>query len=312
MISIGPDGFLYTDLYTKPNTVNQLLSPRSAHPSFVTRSSVYSLALKLRRICSKEEWFERAVGELAQKPAVQGYSSAVVQAGIARARAVTRPEALKKVEKAEEEEDRQHRMIVEYDRRSCPALSAILKNNYEAAVAWDARFARTFPKVPKPVYRKGTNVKQLLCRAKLPQARTVNTRASIRENQRDVIRETKIHSSGETVRVEGKLNCKSKSFLYVLESSKTPKGPGSPPSQYVGQSGTTVATRLRAHIRSIEDQDEEKVVGKHFKETYSTREDLVFTPIMTVKVNNPWVRLHFERRFMNQHGGVDKFLNYNL
>ena len=27
MISIGPDGFLHTHLYTKPNTVNQLLFP---------------------------------------------------------------------------------------------------------------------------------------------------------------------------------------------------------------------------------------------------------------------------------------------
>jgi hypothetical protein len=218
-----------------------------------------------------------------------------------------------------------------------PALSTILRNNYEAAAARDTRFTQTFPKVPKPVYRKGTNVKQLLCRAKLPQAHTIKTRATARENQRgitrcnkgldrnncracpvltkapqDVIKEVKIHSSGKVVKVEGKLNCKSKSFLYVLESSKTPKGPGSPPSQYVGQSGTTVATRLKAHIRSIEDQDEEKAVGKHFKETHSTREDLVFTPIMTVKVNNPWVRLHYERRFMNQHGGVDKFLNINL
>ena len=34
--------------------------------------------------------------------------------------------------------------------------------------------------------------------------------------------------------------------------------------------------------------------------------DLFTEPIMTVKVNNPWVRLHYERRFMNQHGGVDK------
>ena len=49
--------------------------------------------------------------------------------------------------------------------------------------------------------------------------------------------------------------------------------------------------RLKAHIRSIEDQDDDKVVGQHFKETHSTREDLIFTPIMTVKVNNPLVCL---------------------
>jgi hypothetical protein len=228
--------------------------------------------LRLRQICSKEEWFENAAEELAQKLGVRGYSRAVVQAGISRARGITRAEALRRVDKDEAKiggKDRQHRLIVEYDRRSCPVLATILKNNYEAAAARDTRFSLIFRKVPKPVYRKGTNVKQLLCRAKPPQAHTNKTQASIRENQgsvtrcnkglnrnncracpvltmapQDVMKEVKIHSSSGIVKVEGKLNCKSKSFLYVLEPSKTSKGPGSPPSQYVGQSGSTVATRL--------------------------------------------------------------------
>ena len=60
--------------------------------------------------------------------------------------------------------------------------------------------------------------------------------------------EIKIHSSGEVVKVGGKLNCKSKSFLYVLESSKMPKGPGSPPSQYVAKSGTSFLDYCRMHM----------------------------------------------------------------
>ena len=114
------------------------------------------------------------------------------------------------------------------------------------------------------------------------------------------------------MKVEDKINCKSKLFLYVLESTKTPKGPGSPPSQYVGQSGQTVSRRLGAHVKSIEDEDESKVVGKHFLETSSRMEHLKFTPIMMIKSNNLWVRLHFDKRFLNEHGGIDKFLNINL
>ena len=129
---------------------------------------------------------------------------------------------------------------------------------------------------------------------------------------KEVIKEVKVHSSQKTVKVEDKINCKSKSFLYVLEPTKTPKGPGSPPSQYVGQSGQTVSRRLGAHVKSIEDEDESKVVGKHFLETSSRMEHLKFTPIMMIKSNNPWVRLHFERRFLNEHGGIDKLLNINL
>ena len=81
--------------------------------------------------------------------------------------------------KARGEEERQHRLIVEYDRRSCSALPTILKNNYDAATARDARFPTMFPKVPKPVYKKGTNIKQLLCRSKLPPPRNINTRAAV-------------------------------------------------------------------------------------------------------------------------------------
>ena len=337
MISIDQDGFLQTDIYHKPNTVNQLLSPRSAHPSFVTRGSVYSLALRLRRICSKEEWFKRAAKGLEDKLLVRGYSKEVVEAGIAKATAVSRVDAIKRVEKVQGKEERQHRLIVEYDRRSCPALATILKNNYDAATARDARFSTMFPKVPKPVYKKGTNIKQLLCRSKLPPPRNINTRATARENQRgitrcnkglnrnscrtcpiltsnprEVIKEVKVHSSGQTIQIEEKINCKTRNFLYLLESKRTPKGPGSPPSQYAGQSGNTVGGRSTQHVNSIEDQDESKVVGKHFKDTHSTREDLVFTPFMKLKSSNPWVRLHYERQFINQHGGIDKFLNLNL
>ena len=259
MISIDSDGFLQTDIYYKPNTVNQLLSPRSAHPSFVTRGSVYSLALRLRRICSKEEWFKRAAEGLEEKLLVRGYSKEIVEAGIAKATAVSRVDAIKRVEKVRGEEERQHRLIVEYDRRSCPALATILKNNYDAATARDARFPTMFPKVPKPVY----NIKQLLCRSKLPPPRNINTRATARENQRgitrcnkglnrntcrtcpiltsnprEVIKEVKVHSSGQIIQIEEKINCNTRNFLYLLESKRTPKGPDSPPANMQGSQVT--------------------------------------------------------------------------
>ena len=99
-----------------------------------------------------------------------------------------------------------------------------------------------FPKVPKPVFKKGTNIKQLLCRSKVPPVRNINTRATARENQRgvtrcnkglnrnncrscliltsnprEVIKEVKVHSSGQTIQIEEKINCKTKNVLYLLE-----------------------------------------------------------------------------------------------
>ena len=53
-ITIDTQGFLQTDLYRKPNAKNSLLLHSSCHRPTVTRSSVYSLALRVRRICSTE------------------------------------------------------------------------------------------------------------------------------------------------------------------------------------------------------------------------------------------------------------------
>lgn len=330
-ITINEQGYLTTDLYEKPNTLNQLLKPTSAHPSSVTRGSVYSLAIRLRRICCTDELFELRVGQLKQKLLERGYSMTVVEAGIRRAREVPRSEALKKAErrKDQEEDGRQHRLIVEFDRRSSPALGQILKNNYEAACNRDARFRALFRKAPKPTFRKGTNVKQLLVKAKLPRVRPVNTRAGVRENRRgvtrcnkgtgrnqcggcvyltrsprEVVKEVKMNSTGEVVKIEDKMNCKTRGCIYVLQSDRDPR-------QYGGQTGATIETRAKQHAYDI-DSKLDKAVPRHFEATGSGKENLRVIPVMKVRSNNPWVRLHVERMFINKYNLVDQGINESL
>ena len=253
----------------------------------------------------------------------------VVEAGIRRAREVPRLEALKKVDRGgggEAEEGRQHHLIVEYDRRSCPALGQILRSNYQAACSRDARMKTLFKKPPKPTFRKGTNLKQMLVKAKLPRARPVNTRQGERENRRgvsrcnrgtgrnqcgacahltdsprEVIKEVAIHSSGEVIQIQDQINCKTKSVLYLLQSRKNP-------SQYAGQTGATIGTRTMQHGGDI-DSEADKPVSNHFKITGSSRRDLKVTPFMRVKNNNPWVRLHLERLFINKHNLIEDGIN---
>ena len=120
----------------------------------------------------------------------RGYATETVDAGIRKAREVPRQEALKKVERkgGESDEGRQHRLIVEYDRRSSPALAQILKNNFEASCNRDTRLRTLFKKPPKPTFRKGTNLKQMLVKAKIPKAKPANTRGRERENRRGISR----------------------------------------------------------------------------------------------------------------------------
>ena len=145
----------------------------------VTRGSVYGLALRVNRNCSTAEAADLRYEELAARLRQREYPETVIAAGIARARAVPRLEALQKVERVEGGGGRQHRLITEYDRRSSPALAGVLKSNYEQMVARDRRLGRTFPNPPRPGFKRGKNVKELLCRARLPPARGgMNTRAA--------------------------------------------------------------------------------------------------------------------------------------
>ena len=331
IISIDSRGFLQTDLHIKPNAKNTLLLPSSCHRPSVVRSSVYSLALRITRICSSKEAADRRYEELAGRLREREYSEAVIEAGIARAKAVPRIEALKKVDKQQKqgEKGRQHRLIVEWDRRSSPALAEILKRNYQEMVARDQRMGKIFPKIPRPAFKRGKNVKELLCKARLPPIRKINTRSSGEESRNgvtrcnkglnrrgcvccpfitsrpeEVIKFVEIHNSGEKIPVEGRINCKTGGgFLYLLWSEKDPG------KQYLGSSGQEPRRRLGSHKSDIENQRLNKAVAKHFFETKSTVKDLRFVPFKKLKSKDKLILKHFENKAINDYNLIEKGIN---
>ena len=327
-ITIGEDNCLHTTLYTKPNTKNQLLLPSSAHPPFVTRSSAFSLFLRLRRICSDEEAFTEEAEKLQTKLEARKYNKEVVEAARLRASLIPRERALEKVTRDETNGARQHRLVCSYDRRSGPALRGIMEDSYMAACTRDIRMKRWFPNMPKPAFRRGKTLREELVRSKLP-GRDLRTRAGAREQREGVRRCSKgqhtarcqccsyltetpaavvrsVVINGKEVKVEDAITCKTESVIYALGSKKAPG------RWYGGQTGGRVDRRLGQHRRSIINRDESKAVARYFMETGSTVEDLVFVPIKIVRKQNLWARLELERRFLNEYNLVDDGLNINM
>ena len=72
MVSIK-DGFIETDLYTKPTDKHQYLLISSCHPQHTKRSIPYSLALRLRRICSNHDSYIMRTTELIDYLVRRGY-----------------------------------------------------------------------------------------------------------------------------------------------------------------------------------------------------------------------------------------------
>ena len=124
-----------------------------------------------------------------------------------------------------------------------------------------------------------------------------------------VVKEIFISSSGLNVPIQGKLNCKSSGpggFLYCLTNTKTKK-------QYVGESGRQrPVERFREHRNDIDNKRVNKCVPKHFVDSNSNSENIVFTPFMAVKDKNPYVRKFLEREFINSHNLIEEGINVNL
>ena len=57
------DDKVVVDLYTKPTDSHQYLLPTSCHPPHCSKNIPYSLAQRIRRICSDDETFEKRVSD---------------------------------------------------------------------------------------------------------------------------------------------------------------------------------------------------------------------------------------------------------
>ena len=123
---------------------------------------------------SQEADRDMRLEELADRLRQRQYREEVIIAGITKAKAVQRGDALKKVMKEQQVVTRQHRLIVEYYRRSSPPVKEILESNYMGMVARDKRMGKTFPSIPRPTFAKGKSIQNMLCRAKLPPCEQVS------------------------------------------------------------------------------------------------------------------------------------------
>ena len=85
---------IQTDLHTKPTDKHQYLLKSCCHPAHTKRTIPFSLALRLRRICSTDHFFSKRCYELINFLALRGYSRRLLKREVNRVRNISRQEAL--------------------------------------------------------------------------------------------------------------------------------------------------------------------------------------------------------------------------
>ena len=155
---------------------------------------------------------------------------------------------------------------------------------------WTRGWGKSSPNRHDQRSNGGENIKDLLCKAKLPPLRKINTRSSsqkarngvtrcnkgldrntciccpfITSRPDEVVRTVTLFSTGQEIAIEGVINCKTKGgFLYLLWSSKAPM------KQYLGSCIREPRDRSWEHRRDIGHNKKDKALAKHCHETGNT------------------------------------------
>ena len=116
------DDTLHTDLYTKPTDTHQYLSPSSCHPKHCTTTIPYSQGLRLRRICSRREDFEKRLNKLRDHLLACDYEANSIDRQIQRAALMPRTQALQP--RPQQQQPRCVSLVATYH----PRLTTLTKN----------------------------------------------------------------------------------------------------------------------------------------------------------------------------------------
>ena len=84
LVRIDEYGAIKTDLYRKKMVINSYLLPKSCHSPHITKNIPYSLALRIKRMCSENATFETRANELKHRLRERGYSMASISQAIER------------------------------------------------------------------------------------------------------------------------------------------------------------------------------------------------------------------------------------
>ena len=89
------NGRIESKVYSKPTDGHMYLLPRSSHYRYMHLHIPFGAALRIRRICSREDWFEEQLLKYKQYFKCRNYKNCVIHKGFDKARNIPRSQALK-------------------------------------------------------------------------------------------------------------------------------------------------------------------------------------------------------------------------
>ena len=297
------DGYLETDLYSKPTDTHQYLQWSSCHPRHTKESLPYSLAFRLRRICSTDGAFAIRIDQLKEYLSIRGYPANVIQKQIQKAKDISRSEALQPRQSKKKNEDRVP-LVMTYDPSHSSISSTIQK--YLPILHSSRRCKDAIPKPPMVAFRRPINIKDMVVRSsiRVPSAEPPgfnpckNCAACKHTHNSSVVEHTvtshtfSSHSSGQQFTIKHHLHCLSTNVVYLINCKKCG-------FQYIGETKRTLKTRLLEHCGDTKHK-RDKPVARHFNQPNHTAEDILIMAIDRPSKNDTYHRLALESKWIEK------------
>ena len=242
-----------TDLYTKPTDKHQHQLYSSCHPLHTKKAIPFSLALRLRRICSTDETFNTRAAQLTTYLLKRGYNRNLVTKQIQRAADTPRRLALQT-----KDGNKLTRIpFITTFNPSLPRISYIIKNHYHLLLSSN-RCKNVFQQqLPVVAFKRSPNLRDLLVIAKLP-SNSTNPHPQLPSGSfrcgkncatcpyiSDGLTTYSFFSTNETRHINSNLTCDTKNLIYMIQCNRCNL-------QYIGETKRRLKDRFNEHRRTID------------------------------------------------------------
>ena len=148
----------------KPTDSHRYLLSSSCHPFYCKKGIPYSQALRLNRICSNNEFFDKRCNDLEKYLLETGYSEGIVRKEILWARAIPRDALLEKVNNQEKRNKLTFNIIYHPVFRGARKILEEL----HVVLTSDDGHKKVFPDIPMIGFKNNKDLKGHLARSQLP------------------------------------------------------------------------------------------------------------------------------------------------
>ena len=306
-VSLTNDGSISTDLYTKPTDKHQHLLYSSCHPLHTKKAIPFSLALRLRRICSTDATFHTRTAQLTTYLLKRGYNRNFVNKQIRRAADMPRQLTL---QTKDINKPKRIPFITTFN-PSLPHISHIIKKHFNLLLS-SHRCKSVFQHPPVVAFRRSPNLRDLLVTAKLPFNSTHPQlpSGSFRCGKNCATCPYICHglttytffSTGETRPIKSNLTCETKNLIYMIQCNRCNL-------QYIGETKRRLKDRFNEHRRTIDNPNNKSkptTAAEHFLSSPNhTANDMLLIPIEKIFSNRDFIRKAREAYLIQKGKTID-------